>query len=267
MLERKFAKSMIAALILCLHIVTACHAAEIAGTAAQNVQSDHQQVENGDQQLAPEDDQSDYPLKAEFELEKPLLPVPLAEEMPGTTPRIRKPAAKPQLKNQYRYYYTSYEFEENRTVKRLLEEMNSWHYAPKKPESEFTCQAMYRYLPNRHISELTDMKALMFPPDQREAESEAAHLNAVRETAIRDACRNNLQLIAEAVDRYFRDHPDEIIRVFDQDDVTSPNGRFVKDGYLKEPIKIPEGCRYVNEYRLSELISGAQVYCTRHDNQ
>ena len=261
MTGKELIKSAMTAALLCLQITFPCSAADLPDMATLS--------ENVEQPYSLEADYEGYSLKAEFELEKPLLPTPLAEEMPATTPRVREKRPAPRLKKHYRYYYEKEEIVEvegERTIKGLLEKMHSWRYAPKQPKPEFTVQKGDRYLPNQYIPELSDLSAFGFPQHLREAESETAHLTAARKVTTRDACRYNLRLISDAVDRYFSDHPDEIIKSFNQDDVTSLNGRFVKGGYLKEPLKISEGCHYVNEHRLSELICGSQIYCTRHDN-
>lgn len=242
MLAKKSWRCTASALLLSLHFLSSCPGAEISDIATQSGEIGGQYKED-----AVIDD---TPLQAEyvFELEKPLLPVPLAEEMPVSIPRTRPRISGPQPRNNYRYYYKRQEIEPG-TVKMTMEEL----YALRNAER----------LLNFSLEELL---ANSYVPNTYEAESVAAHLKEARKNAVREACRNNLRLIASAVDSYFRDHPGEIIRSFDQNFVTSLNGRFVKYGYLKEPIKIPEGCRYVNESSLSELISGSQIYCTRHDN-
>jgi len=170
--------------------------------------------------------------EAEFVLKRPVMAVPLAEEMPVTKPLIRRKRPEPQPKNLYRYYYVKEEIEEaegKRTIAKELDKMYEIHYRQFRQKAK--------------------------------AEAEAAHLKE----AARETCRKNLQLISDAVDRYLSDHPEEIIRRFDETDVTSPNGRLIKFGYLKEPIIAPKGCHYVSDATLSELRSGSQIYCPRHD--
>ncbi len=170
--------------------------------------------------------------EAEFILKKPILPAPLAEEMPITKPGIRRQQPEPQTKNLYRYYYKKEEIEEaegKRTIAKELDKMYEIHYRQARQKDK--------------------------------AESEAAYLKE----AARETCRKNLQLISVAVDRYLGDHPEEIIRRFDQTYATSPYGRLVKLGYLNEPIVAHPKCQYVNEAALSELKSGIQIFCRWHD--
>ena len=170
-------------------------------------------------------------LEAEFVLKRPVMAVPLAEEMPTKTPVIRRKQPEPQTKNLYRYYYLKEEIEEaegKRTIAKELDKMYEIHYHQARQKAK--------------------------------AESEAAYLKE----AARETCRKNLQLISDAVDRYLSDHPEEIIRRFDETDATSPNGILIKLGYLNEPIPVPKGCHYINDAALGELRSGCQIYCPRH---
>lgn len=243
MLAKKSWRYRVSALMLNLLFLSCCYGAEISDIATQSGEIAEQYTEDSGF--------DDPPLQAEyvFELEKPLLPVPLAEEMPATRPRMRPKRSGPQPRNSYRYYYQREEIEGPRTIKKALDELYDQRYTEQPRKSVPEVLFPGRYAPNAY-----------------EAESVTAHLKETRENTCRETCRNNLRLIASAVDSYFRDHPDETIRRFSQSDVASLNGRFVKNGYLKEPIKIAKGCCYVHEYRLSELISGSQIYCTRHDN-
>jgi hypothetical protein len=223
---------------LSMYNVFVCSGAEPSPAATQSVEIAEQYLEQGEADSAT--------LQAEyvFELEKPLLPAPLAEKPSRSRPKISNPRAT----NSYKYYYKREEIEGPRTIEKELEKIYRQNYARPVEKSQIETVLSNRYLPN-----------------SLEAESVAAHLREAREKPIREACRNNLRLIANAVDDYFREHPDEIIKRFDENDVTSLAGKFVRNGYLKEPIKVEKGCSYIHESRLSELISGSQIYCRKHD--
>ena len=109
---------------------------------------------------------------------------------------------------------------------------------------------------------LAYMDFLKIRREDRELESVKLHLQTTKKNNLKNACFANLRLLNEAVIAFYRDHPEEEIAGFKQDNSAEGCAMLLRLGYLKQEVTPPStACRY--RQGLTPLIP-LQVGCTQH---